>query len=105
MSCGISGSIAVTRVTGKLFWSGSGWRAAAAAKASGKPVQFVCVPVENLCAQFGQAGLPPDVINAVISIQEAFVAGGFDIVTGDIEQLAGRPPRPLSDVLSAAFGA
>jgi NAD(P)H dehydrogenase (quinone) len=80
-------------------------RAAAAAKASGKPVQFVCVPVENLCAQFGQAGLPPDVINAVISIQEAFVAGGFDIVTGDIEQLAGRPPRPLSDVLSAAFGA
>jgi hypothetical protein len=29
--------------------------------------------------------------------------GGFDIVTGDVERLAGRKPRALRDLLSGAF--
>jgi multidrug resistance efflux pump len=45
------------------------------------------------------------VVNTIVSIQQAFVAGGFDIVTGDVERLAGRPPRSQAQVLSSAFGA
>jgi NAD(P)H dehydrogenase (quinone) len=39
----------------------------------------------------------------VISIQEAFAAGGFDIVTGDIEKLSGKVPRAFKDVVRQAF--
>ena len=40
---------------------------------------------------------------AILSIQETFVQGGFDIVTGDVERLAGRKPRALRDLLAGAF--
>jgi len=46
-----------------------------------------------------QMGLPKDVVNTVISIQRDFSNGAFDIVTGDIEKLAGRPPKALREVL------
>ena len=32
-----------------------------------------------------------EVVNTVISIQASFTAGAFDIVTGDVERLGGRP--------------
>jgi len=44
-------------------------------------------------------GLPLEVVNTVISIQASFAAGAFDIVTGDVERLGGRSPKPLRDVL------
>jgi hypothetical protein len=47
-----------------------------------------------------QASLPAGAVNTVISIQASFAAGAFDIVTGDVERLAGRPPKPLRDVLA-----
>jgi NAD(P)H dehydrogenase (quinone) len=47
-----------------------------------------------------QVGLPAGAVNTVISIQASFAAGAFDIVTGDVERLAGRPPKPLRDVLA-----
>jgi hypothetical protein len=31
--------------------------------------------------------------------------GGFDVVTGDIERLAGRKPRSLAEFAAAAFTA
>ena len=49
------------------------------------------------------AGLPVGVVNTVISIQASFAAGAFDIVTGDVERLGGRPPKPLRDVLAGAL--
>jgi hypothetical protein len=39
----------------------------------------------------------------VVSIQASFAAGAFDIVTGDVERLGGRPPKPLRDVLAGAL--
>ena len=33
----------------------------------------------------------------------SFAAGAFDILTGDVERLGGRPPKPLRDVLAAAL--
>jgi NAD(P)H dehydrogenase (quinone) len=38
-----------------------------------------------------------------MSIQSGFAAGAFDIVTGDVELLGGRLPKPLRDVLAGAL--
>lgn len=70
---------------------------------AGKPLSFTVLPEEALRAGLAGAGLPDDVVNAVVSIQKEFAVGSFDIVTGDIEHLAGKPPRPLEDVLAQAF--
>jgi hypothetical protein len=51
-------------------------------------------------AGLAQAGLPVGIVNTVISIQASFAAGAFDIVTGDVERLGRRPPKPLRDVLA-----
>lgn len=75
-------------------------RAAAAAAFTGKPFSFVVLPEEALRAGLAQAGLPQDVVNAIVSIQADFAAGAFDIVTGDVEHLSGRTPKTLQDVLS-----
>ena len=45
---------------------------------------------------------PPFVVDAVLSIQDMWSVGGFDVTTGDIERLAGRPPRSLEDALRHA---
>ncbi|WP_338390684.1 NAD(P)H-binding protein [Paenibacillus peoriae] len=78
-------------------------RAEAIAKASGKPLAFITLPAETLQAQFQQAGLPVEVITAIVSIQQNFSNGDFDIVTGDIEKLSGRPARNLESILSTTF--
>jgi uncharacterized protein YbjT (DUF2867 family) len=57
----------------------------------------------SYCAGLTRAGVPVEVVNIVISIQASFAAGAFDIVTGDVERLGGRPPKPLRDVLAAAL--
>ena len=44
-----------------------------------------------------------EVVNTVINLQASFAAGEFDIVTGDVERLGGRPPKPLRDVLVGAL--
>jgi NAD(P)H dehydrogenase (quinone) len=43
------------------------------------------------------------VVGAVLSIEEKFAQRGFDIVTGDVERLSGRKPRPLRNLVAAAF--
>jgi NAD(P)H dehydrogenase (quinone) len=78
-------------------------RAELIAKASGKPMAFFTLPVEALQGQLQQAGLPEPVITAIVSIQQNFTNGDFDIVTGDIEKLSGRPARNLESILSASF--
>jgi hypothetical protein len=42
-------------------------------------------------------------VNIVIGIQVSFASGAFDIVTGDVERLGGRPPKPLRDALAGAL--
>ena len=44
-----------------------------------------------------------EVVDTVIHLQTSFAAGAFDIVTGDVERLGGRPPKPLRDVLAQAL--
>jgi NAD(P)H dehydrogenase (quinone) len=78
-------------------------RAALIAEVTGKPMGFVTITEEQLRGGMAQMGLPEDVANAVASIQASFAAGAFDIVTGDVERLSGRAPKPLRDVFAAVL--
>ena len=80
-------------------------RAAVVAEITGRPLAFLVITEEQLRAGLSQASLPVQVVNTVISIQASFAAGAFDIVTGDVERLSGRPPKPLRDVLAEALKA
>jgi uncharacterized protein YbjT (DUF2867 family) len=54
-------------------------RAALLSKAAGKPLAFVQVAPEQLREGLRGAGLPPDIVDAVISIKDMWAAGGFDV--------------------------
>jgi NAD(P)H dehydrogenase (quinone) len=93
---------AIYNATGPERLSGEE-RAALVAAVTGRPLAFVPIAEEQLRAALTRAGLPAVVVTAVISIQRAFAAGAFDILTGDVERLGGRPPKPLRDVLARAL--
>jgi len=73
------------------------------AEITGRPLVFRVITDEQLRAGLTKAGLPAGAVNIVAGIQASFAAGVFDIVTGDVERLGGRPPKPLRDVLAGAL--
>lgn len=93
---------AIYNATGSRTYSGE-QRAALVSELAGKPVAFAALSDEVLRGGMTQMGLPADVVNTVLSIQSEFAAGAFDIVTGDVEHLAGRPPKALRDVLASSL--
>lgn len=95
---------AIYDATGPVALSGAE-RAALIAEVGGFPLGFVIVPEAALAGGMAQMGLPEHVINAIIGIQRDFSNGAFDIVTGDLEKLAGHPPRCLREVLPALLQA
>lgn len=76
-------------------------RAAMAARFTGKPIRFAVVSEDQLRGGLAQAGLPADLTNAIVSIQADYAAGNYNIVTGDVERLSGRPPKTLDAVLGS----
>jgi NAD(P)H dehydrogenase (quinone) len=78
-------------------------RAQMATELTGKPVQFVVITEAQLRDGLAQAKLPSEIVEAMVEIKHNFVAGAFDIVTGDAERLAGRKPRALREVLAATL--
>jgi NAD(P)H dehydrogenase (quinone) len=78
-------------------------RAALIAEVTGRPLAFLALSEEQLRIGLTRAGLPLAVVNTVISIQASFAEGAFDIVTGDVERLGGRPPKHLRDVLAGTM--
>jgi NAD(P)H dehydrogenase (quinone) len=93
---------AIYNATGPKRFSGAE-RAALIAEITGRPLAFVAITEEQLRAGLTKANLPAGVVTTVVSIQRAFAAGAFDILTGDVERLGGRPPKPLRDVLAGAL--
>jgi NAD(P)H dehydrogenase (quinone) len=93
---------AIYNATGPERLSGAE-RAAIIAQITGRPLPFVVITEEQLRAGLTRSGLPAGAVNIVLSIQASFAAGAFDIVTGDVERLGGRPPKPLRDVLAGAL--
>lgn len=93
---------AIYSATGPERLSGAE-RAAVIADVAGRPVAFRVITEEQLRAALTQAGLPAGAIETVVSIQASFAVGAFDILTGDVERLGGRPPKPLREVLARAL--
>ena len=77
-------------------------RAALVAEHAGKPVAFQVMTEDALRAAMGQAGLPPFVVDAVVSLKAAEADGAYDIGPGEVEKLCGRAHRALRSLL---FGA
>ena len=95
---------AIYNATGPERLSGAD-RAALIAEITGRPVAFRVITEEQLRAALTKAGLPAGAVNVVVSIQASFASGVFDILTGDVERLGGRPPKPLREVLAGALKA
>jgi NAD(P)H dehydrogenase (quinone) len=93
---------AIYQGTGPAALAGPEWTAILS-KAAGKPLAFVQVTPEQLGEGLKAAGLPPPIVDAVLSIKSMWAVGGFDVTTGDIERLSGRKPRSLADVAATAF--
>jgi NAD(P)H dehydrogenase (quinone) len=93
---------AIYNATGPERLSGAE-RAALIGDIAGRPLAFRVLTEEQMRAGLTKAGLPPGAVNIVVSIQASFAAGAFDIVTGDVERLGGRAPKPLRDVLAGAL--
>ncbi|MQA92500.1 MAG: NAD(P)H-binding protein [Gemmatimonas sp.] len=93
---------AIYNATGPASLTGAE-RAATVAEASGQLIRFVVLPEPALREGLEQVGFPALAIGAVLSIQEKFVLGGFDIVTGDVERLSGRKPQSLQELLAEAL--
>jgi NAD(P)H dehydrogenase (quinone) len=93
---------AIYNATGPERLSGAE-RARVISEITGRPLAFRVITEQQLRAGLTQAGLPAAALNIVVGIQASFAAGAFDILTGDVERLGGRPPKPLRDVLAAAL--
>jgi NAD(P)H dehydrogenase (quinone) len=93
---------AIYHATGPESLSGAK-RAAVIAEITGRPLAFVTITDEQLRTGLTRAGLPAAVVNIVLGLQMSFVAGAYDIVTGDVERLGGRPAKPVRDVLAGAM--
>jgi NAD(P)H dehydrogenase (quinone) len=93
---------AIYSATGPAAVTGAD-RAALLSEVTGKPVRFVVVEEGQLRAAMAQAGLPQAYIDSLVDIEKRFVAGDFNIVTGDVERLSGRRPKALREVLSRQF--
>ena len=93
---------AIYNATGPERLSGAE-RADLIAGITGRPLTYRVITEQQLRAGLTQAGLPAGAVNIVAGIQASFAEGAFDIMTGDVERLGGRPPRPLRDVLAAAL--
>ncbi|TIQ98554.1 MAG: SDR family NAD(P)-dependent oxidoreductase [Mesorhizobium sp.] len=95
---------AIYNLTGPQSLTGAE-RAAIASQFLGREIGFQIAPEAALREGFAQFGYPEVVIDALISIQKKFAAGGNDIVTGDVEKLSGRLARPFVETLGEALRA
>jgi NAD(P)H dehydrogenase (quinone) len=75
----------------------------AIAKASGKPVAFGEMAAADHRKGLEAAGLPPFIVSAVFGFQAGLRAGAFDLVTGDVERLSGRPATSPVEFLTRAL--
>lgn len=93
---------AIYNATGPIALSGTE-RAAVISEVTGKPMRFMALAEDQLRAGMAGAGVPEPYINSMVDIEKKFVEGSFDVVTGDVERLAGRKPRSLHNVLRASL--
>lgn len=72
-------------------------------KAGGKPVTFAEITADQQRQGLEAAGLPGFIVHAVAGFQSRLRAGAFDLVTGDVQRLGGKPAESLFDFLKRSF--
>ncbi|WP_395018353.1 NAD(P)H-binding protein [Dongia sp.] len=75
--------------------------AATVGQVFGKPVEAAIITDEQYAGGLKAAGLPDFVVEAILGIAQTAAKGMLDVVTGDVERLAGRKPVTLAAFLSA----
>lgn len=71
--------------------------AALIGQARGEPVTHVDVPPEAMAEGMTQAGMPPPLIDMMVTYYGAVKEGRVDIVTDDVPRLLARPARSFAD--------
>ena len=77
--------------------------AEAAARAAGLPLRFVPLSPDEAKAGLTAAGLPPVLVDVLSRFQRAGHDGAFDLVSGDIERLTGKPPLAATDFVATTL--
>ena len=78
--------------------------AEALSRATGKRIEHVSVPPEQLAASLRQAGLPDWYAKDMAALQEGFAAGRGETVTDVVREVAKRDPRTL-EAFAREYGA
>jgi uncharacterized protein YbjT (DUF2867 family) len=73
-------------------------------EATGRPVQHVDVPPEQLAAGMAQAGVPDWLAQDIAALQTAYAAGAGEEVTDVVRTLTGRDPRPFREFVREHAG-
>lgn len=72
-------------------------------KASGKAITFKEITADEQRQGFAAMGLPPVLVDGLAGFQAAMRAGAFDLVTGDVARLAGKPAEPVEAFLKRSL--
>jgi NAD(P)H dehydrogenase (quinone) len=78
--------------------------AATVSTVTGTDVGYTDVPVEQYAAVLEGAGLPAPVAGMFADIDRSVAAGDLHVDSDDLQELIGRAPTPLRDVIAAAAG-
>lgn len=78
--------------------------AKAASEITGRTVIYKTVSAEERAKSLLAAGLPPDIAEFVVAIDESIEAGALEGNSKDLEKLLGHKPQSLKEGLKAAFG-
>ena len=70
-------------------------------RASGKPIVFRNETVEEAYASRAHYGAPDWEVEGWVTSYQSIAAGEAELVTGEVERLAGHPPMSLADFLRA----
>lgn len=78
--------------------------AEALSQAAGKKIAFTALTEAQHRAGLEAAGLPPFVVNIIAGFQAALRAGAFDLISGDVERLGGKPPESPAEFFARTLG-
>lgn len=88
----------VYELAGDVAWDGDAF-AVAATEALGRPVVYKSVTAAEQTTILTSAGLPPQLVQFIVTLDADIAAGDLADATGDLATLIGRPTTPLVDGL------
>lgn len=78
--------------------------AAVASEISGKEVTHQSITWDELTADYAGRGMPQDMIDLAIWLEQIIAAGGLSMVSDDISRLTGQPATSFSDFVKSHLG-